>query len=89
MIFETTKTNNKAATFFFFFAGRVGLCNLKTKSNFKNRGRRSAALAKRVCRAADPKWLLTQTVGLLLHQFFKGRLSSPYDRVSSLSLLFL
>lgn len=51
----------------------------KTESNFKNRGQPSAAIAKHVCRAAAPKWLLTQTVSLLLHQtklLFKGGLFS-------------
>lgn len=41
----------------------------------KNRGQQRTAIIKHICRAADSKWLLTQTMSLLLHQTkldFKG-----------------
>lgn len=48
------------------------------KSNFKNRRQQRTAIIKHICRAADSKRLLTQTVSLLLHQtklVFKGNFS--------------
>lgn len=54
----------------------------KRESNFKNRGQQRTAIVKHVCRAADSKWLLTQTMSLLLHQtklVFKGKLSPISD----------
>ena len=59
----------------------------KKKSNFKNRGQQRTAIIKHICRAADSKWLLTQTMSLLLHQtklVFKGNLSSICDGVCQL-----
>lgn len=52
------------------------------ESDFKNRRQMKTVTVKHICRAADSKWLLTQTVSLLLHQtnlVFKGNLSSISD----------
>lgn len=59
----------------------------KKKSNFKNRGQQRTTIIKHICRAADSKWLLTQTMSWLLHQtklVFKGNLSHISDRVCQL-----
>lgn len=59
----------------------------KKESNFKNRGQQRTAIIKHICRAADSKWLLTQTMSLLLHQtklVFKGNLSYISEGVCQL-----